>query len=245
MKNAAAVPVSPIVAVHNGNLITDSLNIAKVFSKQHKDVLKAIKNLECSEDFRERNFAPNKIKVLNNPSGEEFSHYEITRDGFTMLAFGFTGKQAAHFKEAYIKAFSLMEEKLRSQVNLAILPAPPDTRDVEQSAREEGFVRAMRFFHQMQALRAQIDMDEQTLETLCFYRSLGLTQDEAARLCIIAKREVERVEEILRAHGITTTVVNMSIRRKQIKTHWTDLVTQAGLSALPGGKAVARIAEVR
>ena len=39
--------------------------------------------------------------------------YYITRDGFTFLAMGFTGKIAAKFKEAYINAFNEMENKLR------------------------------------------------------------------------------------------------------------------------------------
>lgn len=41
--------------------------------------------------------------------------YYLTRDGFTFLAMGFTGKVAAQFKEAYIKAFDDMEEMLRKQ----------------------------------------------------------------------------------------------------------------------------------
>ena len=41
--------------------------------------------------------------------------YYMTRDGFTFLAMGFTGKVAAQFKEAYINAFNEMEEKLRSE----------------------------------------------------------------------------------------------------------------------------------
>lgn len=39
--------------------------------------------------------------------------YYLTRDGFTLLAMGFTGKIAARFKEAYIEAFNEMERTLR------------------------------------------------------------------------------------------------------------------------------------
>jgi hypothetical protein len=37
--------------------------------------------------------------------------YEMTRDGFTFLAMGFTGKEAARWKEAYIAAFNAMAEQ--------------------------------------------------------------------------------------------------------------------------------------
>ena len=47
--------------------------------------------------------------------------YLITRDDFTILAMGFTGKRAMEFKIKYIEAFNRMEEKLRKKT------LPPDT----------------------------------------------------------------------------------------------------------------------
>ena len=41
--------------------------------------------------------------------------YELTRDGFSLLVMGFTGKNALEWKLKYIEAFNLMEEKLRNQ----------------------------------------------------------------------------------------------------------------------------------
>ena len=41
--------------------------------------------------------------------------YYITRDGFMFLVMGFTGKTAAKWKEAYIKAFNEMEAKIRAE----------------------------------------------------------------------------------------------------------------------------------
>lgn len=41
----------------NGNDVTTSLLVAEVFGKNHKDVLRDIERLSCSEDFRVRNFA--------------------------------------------------------------------------------------------------------------------------------------------------------------------------------------------
>src|SRR5208282_4137135 len=50
----------------------------------------AIRELECSDSFRGCNFAPFKI---NDLAGESTSHVEMTRDGFSFLAFGFTGPE--------------------------------------------------------------------------------------------------------------------------------------------------------
>lgn len=35
----------------------DSVFVAKFFEKRHDDVLKSIRNLDCSDEFRLRNFA--------------------------------------------------------------------------------------------------------------------------------------------------------------------------------------------
>lgn len=101
-----------LVEAKNGQAVTSSLVVADYFRKAHKDVLKAIRGLECSANFTERNFAPVEYR---DKKGENRPMYYMTRDGFTFLAMGFTGKVAAQFKEAYINAFNEMEEKLRSE----------------------------------------------------------------------------------------------------------------------------------
>ena len=95
----------------NGKAVTTSRKVAETFEKQHKDVLKAIRELEMPEDFRERNFAPT---VYVDSTGRKLPEYLITRDGFTLLAMGFTGKKAMQFKVAYIEAFNAMEEELKN-----------------------------------------------------------------------------------------------------------------------------------
>ena len=42
----------------------------------------------------------------------------MNRDGFTLLAMGFTGQKALKFKLKYIEAFNQMEELLKTQSNL-------------------------------------------------------------------------------------------------------------------------------
>ena len=92
-------------------VLTTSHLVARAFNKRHSDVLRAIDNLECSQEFSERNFALAKTK---DKQGKKRRSFNITKDGFTFLAMGFTGKEAARFKEAYIKAFNDMADYIRS-----------------------------------------------------------------------------------------------------------------------------------
>ena len=97
------------VTLKDGHAITTSLYVAEVFGKPHKDVLHKVKTLDCSDEFARRNFSPGSYLDANNQSRPML---EISRDGFTFLAMGFTGSKAARFKEAYICAFNKMEAML-------------------------------------------------------------------------------------------------------------------------------------
>lgn len=100
---------SPIVITDQNHAFTTSLLVAEKFNKQHKDVLKALRNLDCSEEFHGRNFAP--VNYID-AKGESRPMFQITRDGFAFLAMGFTGKEAAQWKEQFINAFNHMEQLL-------------------------------------------------------------------------------------------------------------------------------------
>lgn len=106
-----------VVEIINGRAVTTSRKVAEIFEKKHCDILRAIRDLEIPEDYRERNFASSVYEQPNPSGGKPIQQpeYLITRDGFTILAMGFTGKKAMQFKIAYINAFNAMEEALRNQ----------------------------------------------------------------------------------------------------------------------------------
>ncbi len=108
----AIVPVATPVLVElvDGQPTTTSLDVAAHFGKLHKTVLRAIANLECSPEFTQRNFVPSEY---TDSTGRKLTQYRMTRDGFTFLCMGFTGKEAAKWKEAYISAFNKMEAALQ------------------------------------------------------------------------------------------------------------------------------------
>ena len=96
----------------------DSLFVAELFEKNHKEVLRDIRKITdplsgLSEEFRQRNFAPSSYR---NQQNKKQPCYYITRDGFTMLVMGYTGQKAMQFKELYIKRFNEMESMIKSLV---------------------------------------------------------------------------------------------------------------------------------
>ena len=95
--------------------MVDSRFVAQVFEKEHYHVLEAIRNLigqksGYSQNFRVSNF---RESIYINEQNHKQPCYVMTRDGFTALVMGFTGKKANQFKEAYIRRFNEMEAQIK------------------------------------------------------------------------------------------------------------------------------------
>lgn len=114
-------------------LFVTSLEISDRFHRKHKNVIQAIENLDCSQKFNRLNFQP---ISYNDGYNRPQRAYEITRDGFVFLCMGFTGSQAALWKERYIEAFNQMETALRGGL-------PAVHQQQLTIARENGQLRDM------------------------------------------------------------------------------------------------------
>ncbi len=114
-----------------------SLDVAETFKKEHKNVLRDIETLGCSNEFNRLNFEPISYTDAMNRKQKAFA---MTRDGFTLLVMGYTGEPAMGFKEAYIKQFNEMEKTLRGKLverekGIAVRQAL--TKTLQQSAENE------------------------------------------------------------------------------------------------------------
>lgn len=98
-----------LVIMNNQQAVTTSLKVAESFGKEHKVVTRSIKNLV------EQNCATKNLfyESTYENRGKQYVMYYMNRDGFTLLAMGFTGKQALEFKLKYIEAFNKMEQQLQ------------------------------------------------------------------------------------------------------------------------------------
>lgn len=108
-----APPSVALVSLTDGNSTCASYHVAEHFSKAHKDVLRAIDNVrqECGPEFDRRNFTP--IDYLDS-KGRTYRAFRMTRDGFTLVVMGFTGRAAMEWKVKYIDAFNSMEREMRA-----------------------------------------------------------------------------------------------------------------------------------
>lgn len=93
-----------------GNSITTSLIVAEIFGKSHDKVMRDIKNMSCSNEFRTANFGEREY----DNRGKLYPMFEMTKDGFSFLALGYTGEKAAQFKENFINEFNKREAMLKS-----------------------------------------------------------------------------------------------------------------------------------
>jgi Rha family phage regulatory protein len=111
----------------NEKLRTNSRIIAEVFEKRHDNVLRDIRSLiESNPDWGALNFED--TPYVDRQNGQTYQMYEMTRDGYSMLVMGFTGKKAMDWKIKFLAAFNAME----AQIRLASQPAPIDLHDPSQ-----------------------------------------------------------------------------------------------------------------
>lgn len=103
-----------LVVMKDKQVVTTSLNIAENFSKNHRDVLSAIDDLKegVAENYADLFWEDLYIHPQNK---QPYRMIYMNRDGFTLLAMGFTGKKAVQFKLDYIQAFNQMEQALIEQ----------------------------------------------------------------------------------------------------------------------------------
>ena len=97
----------------NDQVITTSLLVAETFEKEHRNVLKSIRKLMSATNVAVAQMFDETTYV--NEQGKEQPMFVMNRDGFTLLAMGFSGEKALEFKVKYINAFNKMETELKSQ----------------------------------------------------------------------------------------------------------------------------------
>jgi Rha family phage regulatory protein len=125
--------LNSVVAVRDGIVTTLSTDVAAVFGKQHKNVIRDIENIVANlSESRRLNF---ELCFENNAlaNGKPIKRYRLTRDGFMILAMGFTGEKAMEFKWQYIDAFNAMEKKLREGGERSATITPAEQLQIQQA----------------------------------------------------------------------------------------------------------------
>lgn len=102
-----------LVQIIDRQVVVSSRQVAEKFGKEHKHVLDSVREILKAENSAVRFFQENMYKAEGN--NKSYPEYLMNRDGFTLLAMGFTGKEALQWKLKYIAAFNKMEELLKEQ----------------------------------------------------------------------------------------------------------------------------------
>ncbi|WP_270388096.1 Rha family transcriptional regulator [Megamonas funiformis] len=99
------------VELRNNTLVVSSKRVADDFNKEHKHVLDSIREYLTAENSAVKNWFFESHYITNR--GRRYPMYLMTRNGFALLAMGFTTQKALEWKIKYIKAFEYMENELR------------------------------------------------------------------------------------------------------------------------------------
>lgn len=137
-----------LVFNNKGTTYTTSRKVAEMFEKQHKNVLRDIRNLiedissEMSHETHSSEVSHEISKYFVESTyvssrGREEVEYLLTRDGFTLLAMSFKGPKALRFKMDYIEAYNAMEQALitlkEEEIDLARRLAERNNKYYERS----------------------------------------------------------------------------------------------------------------
>lgn len=101
--------MNELIELRRNEAVTTSLQIAEHFCKRHKNVMQSIENLVAENSAAKKMFHKD---TYMDARGKEQPLYFMNRDGYSLLAMGFTGKKALEWKIKYIEAFNAMEKLL-------------------------------------------------------------------------------------------------------------------------------------
>lgn len=188
-----------LVFINNDKALTNSLLVAKKFGKEHRHVLESIRKIMTAENsavlqmFEESSYL--------NEQNKQQPMFIMNRDGFTLLAMGFTGKQAMEFKLDYIGAFNKMEETLKR----TSITALPDFTNPAEAARAwaEQFEQ-----RQIEAKRA----DEAEVQILALSQEIETMQPKVSYYdMILDNKSTVTITQIAQDYGMSAIKFNQTL----------------------------------
>ena len=103
--------MNDLVIMKDQQAVASSLQVAETFDKRHDHIIRDIEKLQKDLPNFGEMFLPSNVP---DGYGRSRKAYYMNRDGFMLLAMGFTGKKALKFKLKYIEAFNQMENEVKN-----------------------------------------------------------------------------------------------------------------------------------
>ena len=171
-----------------GTPVTDSVKVANVFGKLHKNVLRTIRNL-TAQNLAASNWF-HEITYFDG-RGNEQPMFLMNRDGFSLLAMGLTGERALQFKVGFIQQFDAMEEALKN-----IAPVQPSTPAIPQT-----FAQALRLAaEQAETIEIQQKQLAEQAPKVNFAKALEIAGESIL---------IGQLAKLLRQNGVDTGEVRL------------------------------------
>ena len=186
--------MNELVYLKNDEAVCDSLQVAEKFGKEHKNVLQSIDNLIAENSAVKIMF---KISSYKSGNGQSYRKFYMNRDGFSLLAMGFTGKEALEWKLQYIRAFNQME-KLIQEKNTAAYQIADQAEKVTRRAETDVIKEFVEYARAQGSTHAD---HYYTNYTRLAYKAAGIT--DKATAAGIQLDDLSLVEHLI-AHTLRT-----------------------------------------
>lgn len=155
-----------VTASADGKDITTSRIVAEIFGKNHADVLRDIRELHCSDEFRLSSFALLvEMKKLPQGGASKSEYYEMTRNGFSFLVMGYKGSAAGAFKERFLAEFDKREALLKNDEYIIGRALQLQSERIQELERQLQ-ARAAAASPDMAQMQAQLDRISQQIAGL-------------------------------------------------------------------------------
>ena len=171
------------IEVVNGKPCVTSLQVAEAFGKEHKNVLADIRKIleDDKDNFGALNFQLlSYSKELGDGITREYPMYVMTKDGFILLAMGYTGEEAMKLKKAYIKRFNEMDAQLHGialpQTYLEALRALTAAVELKEAEKQQ---RLLAELQRDEAIRRKAEIGSRREATSMATASVAVRQRDA------------------------------------------------------------------
>jgi Rha family phage regulatory protein len=218
-----------LVFVENNRVVTDSLTVAEVFEKQHKDVLRDIRiQMDyAGEDFAKRNFAPGTYQDKNKQARPKI---QLTEEAFTLVAMSYNTKEAVRMKIRFIQEFKRIKEELHKRIE------QPKTQ------AEMLLVYAQQFVEQERKIQALAEADaHQSARIIQIENKIEKRMTDDFSLQLVTPTQIGKMFEPAISGKKVNTLLQKSGYQWRVGGEWVATVEGKKLSSsepiqLPDGK---------
>lgn len=111
--------MNQLVFINNNKVVTDSLTVADVFGKEHKNVLRDIETqLEKLQEAGEKEWGVlnfGQTRYQHDQNKQWYKKYLLTEEAFTLVAFSYITPEAMKMKVKFIQEFKRMRIELANK----------------------------------------------------------------------------------------------------------------------------------